>query len=64
MISENEVRKRIKELEEQLNHIEGTLKSLSVSVHTEESRRTAMIAYYSIKSQLSALHYVLGDENV
>ena len=63
MISENKVRERIKELEEQLKHSEDTLKSLSVSVHTEESRRTAMMVSYSIKSQLSALHYVLGDEN-
>lgn len=63
MISENKVRERIKELEEQLKHSEDTLKSLSVSVLTEESRRTAMMICYSIKSQLSALHYVLGDEN-
>ena len=63
MISENEVRERIKELEEQLKHSEETLKSLVLSVHTEESRRTAMMICYSIKSQLSALHYVLGDEN-
>lgn len=63
MISENEVRERIKELEEQLIHSEETLKSLVVSVHTEESRRTAMMVSYSIRSQLSALHYVLGDDN-
>lgn len=61
MISENEVRKRIRELEEQLKHNDEYYNLLIHSVNTDELKRTIMHCH-SIESQLDALYHVLGEK--
>lgn len=63
MISEDEVRKRIKELEVQLTSNEEMYSLSNTDSYTDnEIRRRILMKCYNIESQLDALYYVLGKQ--
>lgn len=63
MISENKVRERIKQLEDELKSNEERYYSLNPNSYTEnEIRRNILMKCYNIESQLDALYYVLGEK--
>lgn len=56
--SENEIRERIKELESILHHEETMFYDETYS----RFKNDILMRAFNIESQLSALHYVLGEE--
>lgn len=61
IISESEIRTRIKELESKLQENEDIYPSLS---HDLYAQNKMLVQSFKIESQLEALHYVLGESYI